>query len=264
MTQLKLIQTEPQRVRQDYPQMNRVDQNNVQWIEINRGCKRKCSFCYADPNYKVFDVPEITRNIVQIVGEGILYDPDIKQKIIELGKKRVNGKVVYYGLSQGFDFRLFDKELAELFSKNRIGIINNKGRWYKGIRFAWDGVLNHEELTKQTIDLLKSVGYSKRHIQIFVLVNWKIPYSVCLQKLMKLKEWKVKIDDCTYNTTKREKNPIFWTKKELVDFRRLCRKHNQLIMFRGYDPEQKPLTINKKEDGLPPTDKSVGIRPTIL
>ena len=25
-----------------------------------------------------------------------------------------------------------------------------------------------------------------------------------------------------------------------------------------------PLAVNKKEDGLPPTDKSVGIRPTIL
>ena len=26
---------------------------------------------------------------------------------------------------------------------------------------------------------------------------------------------------------------------------------------------QKPLAVNNKEDGLPPTDKSVGIRPTI-
>ena len=27
---------------------------------------------------------------------------------------------------------------------------------------------------------------------------------------------------------------------------------------------QKPLAVNKKEDGLPPTAKAVGIRPTIL
>ena len=53
--------------------------------------------------------------------------------------------------------------------------------------------------------------------------------------------------------------------KELIDFRRMCRKHNQLVLFDGYDPEQKPLAVNKKEDcGLPPTAKAVGIRPTIL
>ena len=99
------------------PQLNKVDKG-IQWIEVNRGCKRSCDFCYADPNYKVFDVPEITNNKVMIIGEGFLYDPKIKEKIIELGQKKVNGKVVYYGLNQGIDFRLLDKEIAELLCKN--------------------------------------------------------------------------------------------------------------------------------------------------
>ena len=94
-------------------------------------------------------------------------------------------------------------------------------------------------MTKDTIEILENVGYKRKHIQIFVIVNWKISYEVCLEKLQKLKEWGVKIDDCTYNTTKREKNPIFWTKEQLIDFRRKSRKHNQLILFDGYDPEQK-------------------------
>lgn len=227
------------REREDYPRVDYVDKNEVQWIELNRGCRRQCAFCYADPNYTMFDVPKITQRIVQIVGEGILYDPWITTKVILLGQRRVDKKVVYYGLSQGFDFRLFNKEIAYLFSKNRIGIINNKGRWSKGIRFAWDGGMNHEKLAKDTIELLVNVGYRRNQIMVFVLVNWKIPYDVCIQKLEKLKEWGVKIDDCTWNTTKKEKLPLHWSKEELVDFRKKCRKHNRLVSFNGYDPEKR-------------------------
>ena len=93
-----------ERARQDYPQVDRIDDNGTQWIELNRGCKRGCSFCYADPNYKVFECPEIRARIVQIIGEGFLYDPDIKRKIRELGEKRFEGRVVYFGLSQGIDW----------------------------------------------------------------------------------------------------------------------------------------------------------------
>ena len=226
------------RERPDYPQVSRVDTNGVQWIEINRGCLRRCPFCYADPNYKTFDLPEITRNAVQIIGEGFLYDPDIKEKIRRLGNARVDGRVVHYGLSQGIDFRLLTKELAELLSKNRFGLINNKGHWSKGMRIAWDWGAEHEEQIRATIALLEVVGYRRRHISVFVLTNWRISYEVCLYKLEKLREWGVRIDDCTWNTTKREKTPHLWTKEELVNFRRKARKHNQLILFNGYDPER--------------------------
>lgn len=236
---MQLLLQEPKRERIEYPQINRIDSKGIQWIEINRGCKRQCIFCYADPNFKAFNIPKIESNIVQIIGEGILYDPKMEEKIIELGNQRVNNKVVYYGLSQGIDFRLSTKEIAELLSKNRFGIINNKGRWYKGIRFAWDLGLNYKELTENTIELLESVGYKRRYIQVFILTNWKISYEICLKKLEKLQEWGVKIDDCTYNTTKRQMNPIYWNKEQLKDFRKKCRKHNQLINFNGYDPERK-------------------------
>jgi len=224
--------------RVDYPIVDKIDENGTQWIELNRGCKRGCSFCYADPNYKQFQVPVIRSRIVQVIGEGFLYDTQVKEKIIECGQKRVNNKVVYFGLSQGIDFRLLTPDIAELLSKNRFGIINNKGRWYKGIRFAWDLGMEQKELTQKTIELLEGVGYRRKYIQVFVLVNWKISYQVCLEKLMFLKSLGVKIDDCTYNTTKREKKPIHWTKDELISFRKKCRKHNQLILFDGYDPEQ--------------------------
>lgn len=126
------------RERADYPQVNRIDENGVQWIELNRGCKRGCSFCHADPNYKTFSIPPIRRTIVQIIGEGFLYDQEIRNKIAMLSLIKVNNKVVRYGLSQGVDFRLLTEELASLMVKARIGIINNKGNWRKGLRFAWD------------------------------------------------------------------------------------------------------------------------------
>lgn len=222
------------RARPDYPQVDRIDEHGVQWIELNRGCKRGCSFCYADSNYKVFAVPTIRSRFVQIIGEGILYDPKIKEKFETLGNIKVEGRCIYYGLSQGFDFRLLDRETALVMVKNRIGYINGKGKWYKGMRFAWDLGMEHESLVKKTIELLEEVGYRRKSIQVFVLVNWKISFATCMEKIKKLYEWGVKIDDCTYNTTKKEKKPIHWSYEELVIFRREARKHNQMILFRGW------------------------------
>lgn len=235
------------RSRVDYPPVDRIDENGTQWVELNRGCKRGCSFCYADPNYKVFDVPIIRSNRVQIIGEGILYDPQIKEKFETLGNLKVEGRCVYYGLSQGIDFRLMDRGTALVMVKNRIGYINGKGKWYKGMRFAWDLGMEQEALAKNTIELLEEVGYRKKSIQVFVLVNWKIPFSVCMEKIKKLYGWGVKIDDCTWNTTKKEKKPHFWTLEELVQFRKKCREHNQLISFNGWSEYQKELNDSPVE-----------------
>lgn len=235
--QTRLKELELKRVRKDYPQVNYIDKKGVQWIEINRGCKRQCPFCHADPNYKVFDIPKIESNTVQIIGEGFLYDPQIKKKIMQLGKVKINKKVVYYGLNQGIDFRLLDDETAELLCKNRFGLINNKGKWYKGIKFAWDYGKAFEELTKDTIDLLIKVGYRREKIQVFVLVNWKITFEECLYKFQRLKEWGVKIDDCTWESTKTNFIPLHWKEAEYRKFRKKVRKHNQLINFNDYDPE---------------------------
>ena len=235
--QLELIPVVRERNRLDYPQIDRIDKNGVQVIELNRGCKRGCSFCYADPNYKTYDLPHIRSNRVQIIGEGFLYDSEVERKIIELGLKRFNEKVVYYELSQGVDFRLLTQKIVELMSKSRIGIINNKGNWSKGIRFAWDLGMEHKELAEKTIKLFEKYGYIRKQMQVFVLTNWKIDFEVCVEKLKLLKKWGVKIDDCMWNTTKREKQPHFWSIENLVTFRKLCRKHNHFILFDGYDPE---------------------------
>ena len=98
-----------------------------------------------------------------------------------------------------------------------------------------------------TIEMLVGAGYHRNRIQIFVLVNWKVTYDVCLKKISKLKEWGVKIDDCTWNTTKREMIPRHWTREQLAKFRKMARKHNQLITFDGYDPEWRKAEIEKMQ-----------------
>lgn len=207
-------------------QVNYIDKKGVQHIELNRGCKRNCIFCHADPDYKVFPVPEIKSNLVQIIGEGVLYDPEINQKIIGLGEKRVHNKVIYYGISQGVDLRLLTREQAELLCMYRFGLINKKAKWYKGIRIAWDWGRKQEELVYKTIEMLVNVGYKRNKIIVFMLVNWKIDFKTCLYKFKKCQEWGVKVDDCTWECTKRNFIPLHWTVKEYKTFRRMVRQHD--------------------------------------
>jgi len=235
-----------ERKRPDYPQVDYIDDNGVQHIELNRGCRRQCEFCYADPNFKQFPIPEIRSRIVQIIGEGFLYDTRIKQNLLqELGKIRYKAKVVYYGLSQGIDYRLLDKQIAEQLSKNRIGVINNKGKWYKGMRMAWDWRMEQYRDIKNSIRLLEKKGYVRRFMLIFILVNWKIDYKFCLRKFKLLKGNKVKIDGCTWNTTKRVIQSHYWTEEELRIFKKKCRDHNYDINFRGYKKKDHLKDHNK-------------------
>ena len=243
--QTRLYPLDIQRERPDYPQVNYVDDRGVQWIEINRGCKRQCPFCHADPNFKEFDIPEIVSNKVQTIGEGILYDSEIAEKIFQLSRKRVNDRVVYYGLSQGVDYRLLTHELISIMSQNRFGIITNKGHWKKGMRIAWDWGKEQETEIKHTIDRLTARGYNPKNIIVFALVNWKISYETCLYKLKKLKEWGVMIDDCTWDCTKKLFIPQYWTYKQYKTFRGMCREHNIEIPRNGYNPEKSHVPVAK-------------------
>jgi hypothetical protein len=226
MIQKRLAPLEIQRERPDYPQVDYIDKNGVQWIELNRGCLRRCPFCWADPNYKTFSIPEIRSNKVQIIGENILYDPNIFTKLYELAHIRYNKRVVYYGLCNGFDYRLVNSYVARRASKARIGNINNKGNWYKGINLAWDGPLSEGPKVKKALDLFLKYSYQASRSKIFVLVNWKIPYDVCMKKLEIIKSWGTMIDDCTWECTKTRYIPLYWDYPEYRKFRKACRDHN--------------------------------------
>ena len=107
------------------------------------------------------------------------------------------------------------------------------------MRLAWDLGLKQEKPLYEVVEMFEKVNYQRSSMIIFVLVNWKITYETCLQKFDIIKSWGIRIDDCTWDTTKKNFIPLHWSVKDYKDFRKKCRKHNQLITFNGYDPEQK-------------------------
>ena len=214
-----------------YNKFNEIEQ----WIRITEGCPWNHDYCYEPTEIKVFGMPEIVRNKVKIMDMNLLCKKEALSIIKDLGEKKVNEKVVYYELVCGIDFRFLTQELATALRENR----------FKNIRLAWDLLLSDQYKIKGAIDMLLKAGYSSKEIQIFMICNWDIPQRDCLDKLDLCKVWRVQVADCYYdNQLSPNIKPIKWTEKEIKEFRKKCRKHNQLVNF-GIDPELKNIDQKK-------------------
>lgn len=159
--------------------------------------------------------------------------PDALDIIRTLGAKRVDGKRINYELTSGIDFRRMNDEVCQLLKENK----------FVKPRIAWDFGLEFQYKIKDAIERLLKVGYKRKEIYIFVVVNWKIPYNDCLKKLDLLKVWNVKVNDCCWDggykvMLAKNNEGGMWTIQQLKEFRSKCRKHNQLVLF-GIDPELK-------------------------
>jgi hypothetical protein len=209
------------------PQYNYV-KGSHQRIELHRGCPWNHEYCYEPKISEDFPIPELTRNYVEILDMNPLARADISNVLMELSEKRVKGKVVHYEAICGFDFRflLRNPTLAEIIKDAR----------FVRPRLAWDGPLSDQKQIKAAISLLEKVGYKRKQIMLFMIVNWKISYSECLRKLDLMKVWNVKVCDCCYDGGYKHATPLYWTKEQLIKFRRIARKHNQLVIF-GIDPQ---------------------------
>ena len=208
-----------------YSKSNKTEQ----WIRITEGCPHNCPYCYEPQEIKIFEIPEIVRNDVKIMDMNLLCKPEALNIIKELGKKRVNGKVVYYELVCGIDYRFLTQEIANELKRSR----------FKNIRIAWDWFMRDQYAIKDGINKLLKAGYKNKDIMIFMICNWKIPYKMNCQKLDLCKVWNVQVADCYFdNQVFPNVIPEFWNDKELKSFRSKCRKHNQLVNF-GIDPEVK-------------------------
>jgi len=213
-----------------------------QWIRISEGCPHNHAFCYEPTELKVFGIPEIKRNKVGVMDMNLLCKPEALQIIRELGEKRVDGKVVFYEMLCGIDYRFTTPEMANALFYSRFGHFNPKGEWYRGIRIAWDMKFKEQEQIYGAIKVLGDAGWGREEIMVFMICNWRIPYVENLRKLDLLKVWGVKVADCYYdNQVGPQFIPLHWTLDQIYDFRRKCRKHNQLIRFK-MDPQP---TINQ-------------------
>lgn len=196
----------------------------TQQIELTNGCPNQCEYCEEEKRLTVFPIPEITKNYVHILDMNILYRPDALEVIMKLKKKGVK-----YELTSGIDFRRMTQEIANAL----------KDSGFVKPRIAWDFGLNQQYKIKDAINRLKKAGYKAKEISVFILYNWKIPFEDCLIKLDLLKIWNIKVNDCCFdNQTSPNFKPIHWTLEQLKDFRKRCRKHNQMVLF-GIDPELK-------------------------
>jgi len=215
----------PKKVNYSYGSYNKYN-DREQWIRITEGCPHQCPFCYEPEEYKIFEIPKIIRNDVKIMDMNLLCKSEALSIIKELGEKRVNNKVVDYELLCGIDYRYLTREIVKSLKKSR----------FKNIRLAWDWYYRDQFKIRDAIDLLIKVGYKPNSIMVFMICNWKIPYEENCKKLDLLKVWNVKVCDCYFDNQVKKIEPVMWSSEEIIDFRKRCRKHNQLVNFR-IDPQ---------------------------
>ncbi len=196
-----------------------------QRIRITEGCPHNCPFCYEPQKLKIFEIPKLERNIVEISDMNLLCKPEVKDILYELGSRKVNNKVIYYELISGIDYRFLTEDLADALYATR----------FRKIRLAWDWGIDQQYKIKDAIDMLVEAGYKREKIMVFMICNWKIPHKTCMKKLDLLKVWNVTVSDCYYdNQTFPNVKPIDWTMKQLKDFRKKCRDHNIIVKFKIY------------------------------
>ena len=140
--------TTNQKIKYNYGPYNKIKEDR-QRIRITEGCPHNCPYCYEPKEIKVFSIPKIERNIVEISDMNLLCKKEALKIIQDLGEKRVNGKIVYYELICGIDFRFLTKELAEALKLSR----------FKKIRLAWDWFMKDQYKIKDAIKLLNFAEY---------------------------------------------------------------------------------------------------------
>ena len=204
-----------------------VVRGNRQRIRITEGCVNNCSWCYEPTELKIFGIPKLERNIVEISDMNLLCKPQALQIIKDLGQQKVNGKIVEYELICGIDYRFLTQEIADNLHQSR----------FRKIRLAWDGTYYVQKKIKKALDMLLKAGYKRNEIMVFMIANYRIPIDECELKLDLCKVWGVQVCDCYYDGQVMPRVvPMFWSGEEIKRFRRKVRKHNQIVNF-GIDPE---------------------------
>lgn len=227
------------------PQYNAI-KGDTQRIELHRGCPWADihEFCYEPLEQEDFPIPELTTNKVQILDMNPLARKDALEIIKELGTKRVNRRVIQYEFICGVDYRFLTQEIADAMKAAR----------FTRPRIAWDDSFSEQRKIGAAIEILEKAGYKRKELMVFMIVNWRIPYTECLRKLDLMKIWGVKVCECCYDGGYEHAIPVYWIQKEMNDIRLKSRKHNQLVLFE-VDPQP---TVDQYRNGVivPPTPRT--------
>jgi len=188
-------------------------------IQFTSGCPNSCAYCYEPKEIITYnpDIPQC--NNIQILDMNFLANPKALEILKSLPKKN-------WEFICGIDYRLLTQEICNLM----------KEKGFIKVRWAWDYNFSQQKIHKKVYEMFLKAGYKPNELSVFMIVNWKIPYLDCVRKLDLLKVWNVKVNDCCYDGGYRKAKPQYWDIDQIKRFRKSCRKHNQLVLFK-IDPE---------------------------
>lgn len=190
-------------------------------IKFTDGCPNQCEYCYEPKEMKYYHPNVPYSDFIQILDMNFLANPNAKLILRQLPKRK-------YEFVCGVDYRRLDQEICDL--------MRQKG--FIKVRWAWDYTFSQQKIHQKVWKMFLKAGYKSEELSVFMIVNWKIPYVECCKKLDILKVWNVKVNDCCWDGGYKKAKPVCWTPEQIKRFRKMCRKHNQLVLFK-IDPELK-------------------------
>lgn len=209
-------------------------------IKITDGCPNMCHYCY-EPKVQFKDygidfiraVDIMSCHYLKILDMNFLSNPNAISYLESFAKLPNLEKE----LVCGFDYRRFNFQIAVMF----------KAANFVKVRWAWDYGFSQQRIHSKVRRTLVKVGYRPETLSVFMLVNWNVSFHECCMKLDLLKVWNVKVNDCCYdggyprdeidyNNNSRFNDKRYWKYEDIKRFRKMCRKHNQMVMFK-IDPE---------------------------
>lgn len=213
-----------------------------QITSTSEGCPYSCPFCFNGLNdFKEYNLPEIECNNVVLHDDAFLSRKNVLLDIQELGSKKVNDKVVYYELKQGINLKDLTPEIAQALYKNR----------FKKIRFAWDGSYSKKNmcLVYDGIKMLEKAGYKRKDLICYILSNYYVSLRECIYKADTMLFQHIPVCNCRYRKNYLDPKiyPEHWGIEDIRYFMEVCRFHNQLIKFNGYDPEIRTRLIRARK-----------------
>jgi len=203
-----------------------------QITKTSEGCPYGCSFCFNGKNkFKEYHIPEIKSNNVILHDDAFLSRKDILEDIKALGNIKIDGKVVYYELTQGINLHDLTLDIAKALKQAR----------FKNIRFAWDDSYTKKSFYRvyDGIRLLEKAGYKREDMMCFILSNYYVSLRECMLKAKSMLYEHIIVCNCRYrkNLYNPKIYPEHWTMNEIEYFKQECRINNQFVMRKGYDPE---------------------------
>lgn len=194
-------------------------------IQFTSGCPNQCDYCHEPKDMEYYD-PIIPggETLVQISDMNFLANPKHEEIMMNL----MEGENRFHELVCGVDYRLLDQDVCNFLYNAR----------FTKIRWAWDYGFSQQKVHQKVWKMFLKAGYKSEELSVFILANWKIPYIECCRKLDLLKVWNVKVNDCCWDGGYKLAKPKHWNIDQIKKFRAMCRKHNQIVLFK-IDPELK-------------------------